>query len=120
MEKEIVSVIKELFKLDDIHTEYQDGESNFILDSKKDGDTLTVKITLKDNKDKKEFEAWVDTLDDDMFNEVWESLSEEWNLHSLNDIYDSPNYKKVISLFKDKAQAIAKMKIEKLKSLFNL
>jgi hypothetical protein len=32
-----------------------------------------------------------------LFNEVWESLSQEDVLHSLDEIYNSDNYKEVIT-----------------------
>jgi len=58
-------------------------------------------------------------MDDDLFNEVWETLSEEDNLHSLNEIYNSDNYKEVISKFKNKTKEIASRKIKELQKLLN-
>ena len=93
-------LVKELFGMDTLHQEYQDNDTHFVIDSKKEGNKLTITVTLKENKDKKEFEKWVNQLDDDLFNEVWESLSKEDNLHDLNDLYNSENYKQVINKFK--------------------
>jgi len=53
-------------------------------------------------------------MDDDFFNEVWESLSEEDNLHSLDEMYNSENYKEVINRFKKKTKEIASNKIKEL------
>jgi hypothetical protein len=58
-------------------------------------------------------------LDDDLFNEVWETLSEENNLNSLNDIYNSENYKEVIDKFKAKTKEIAKKRIKELQKLIS-
>ena len=84
-------LVKELFNIGTLHQEYQDNDSQYVIDSQKTGDTLIIKVQFKENTDKKEFEKFVDTLDDDLFNEVWESLSEEDNLHSLNELYNSLN-----------------------------
>lgn len=110
-EELLKTLVKELFNLNTMHQEYQDNDTQFIVDSQKEGNTLTIKVTLKENTDKKEFEAFVDTLDDDLFNEVWESLSEEDNLHSLNELYNSKDYKKVISKFKARVKDIVRKKI---------
>lgn len=104
-------LVKELFNIGTLHQEYQDNDSQYVIDSQKTGDTLTIKVQFKENTDKKEFEKFVDTLDDDLFNEVWESLSEEDNLHSLNELYNSKDYKKVITKFKQKVKDIAKQRI---------
>ena len=113
------TLIKELFEMDNVHHEYTDNNSSYVIDSQKEGNTLTIKVQLKENKDKKEFEKWIDTMDDDLFNEVWETLSEEDNLHSLNEIYNSDNYKEVISKFKNKTKEIASRKIKELQKLLN-
>lgn len=112
-------LIKELFEMEEVHYEYNENNNSYVLDSNKEGDTLTIKVQLKENEDKKEFEQWVDQMDDDIFNETYEALSEENTLHSLNDIYNSPNYKEVINKFKSKAKEIARGKIEQLQKLLN-
>ena len=104
-------LVKELFNIGTLHQEYQDNDSQYVIDSQKTGDTLIIKVQFKENTDKKEFEKFVDTLDDDLFNEVWESLSEEDNLHSLNELYNSKDYKKVITKFKQRVKDIAKQRI---------
>ena len=111
------ALIKELFALNELHQEYQDKDTHYAIDSKKQGNTLAITITLKENKDKKEFEKWVNKLDDDIFREVWESLSEEDDLHTLDEIYNSDNYKEVISKFKNKTKEIALDKIKQLQKL---
>ena len=116
-EELLKALIKELFALNELHQEYQDNDTHFVIDSRKEGNKLTINITLKDNEDKKKFEKWVDQLDDDIFNEVWEALAAEDNLHSLNEIYNSNDYKKVIDKFKNKTKEIASGKIKKLQKL---
>ena len=113
-------LIKELFEMEEVHYEYNENNNSYVLDSNKEGDTLTIKVQLKENEDKKEFEQWVDQMDDDIFNETYEALSEEDTLHSLNDIYNSPNYKEVINKFKSKAKEIAQNKVNSLTKLFDL
>ena len=117
-EELLKTLIKELFTTNELHQEYQDNDTHFVIDSQKEGDTLTIKVQLiEENKDKKEFEKWVNQLDDDIFNEVWEALSEEDKLHSLDEMYNTKDYKKVISKFKNKTKEIATKKIAELQNL---
>lgn len=118
-EELLKALVKELFAMDTLHQEYQDNDTNFVVDSQKKGNTLTINITLKDNKDKKEFERWINKLDNDIFNEVWESLSEQDNLHQLDELYNSDNYKEVITKFKNKTKEVASRKIKELQKLLD-
>lgn len=108
------ALVKELMGLETMHQEYQDADTQYIVDSQKEGDTLTIKVTFKENKDKQDFEKWIDSMNGDFFNEVWEALSEEDNLHSLDEMYNSENYKEVITKFKNKTKEIASNKIKEL------
>lgn len=120
-EKELViTLIKELFEMDELHETYKDDNTFYAIDSQKEGNTLTINVTLKENSDKKEFENWVNDLDDDIFNETWETLSEEFGLKDLNEAYNTENYKEVIDKFKSTAKQIAESKILELKSLFDI
>ena len=117
-EELLKTLIKELFAMNELHQEYQDNDTHFVIDSQKEGDILTIKVQLiEENKDKKEFEKWVNQLDDDIFNEVWEALSEEDKLHSLDEMYNTKDYKKVISKFKNKTKEIAARRIAELQNL---
>lgn len=118
-EEILKSLIEELFKMDNLHHEYTDNNSSYVIDSQKEGNTLTIKVSLKENEDKKEFENWVNDLDDEIFNETWESLSEDYGLKDLNCIYDSDNYKQIIDLFKTRTKEIASDKIKKLQKILN-
>ena len=110
-EEILKALVKELFALDTMHQEYQDNDTHFIVDSNKEGDTLTVKITLKENKDKQEFEKWLENVDDDLFQEVLESFGDAFDIEKE---YNSPNYKKVIYEVKSRARDIAAKKIKEL------
>lgn len=81
-----------------------------------DNDTFVIKVSLR--SERKNFEDWVNKLDDDIFTETWESLSEEFGLKTLNDIYNSENYPEVINIFKRKAKEITDKKINRLQELF--
>ena len=116
-EELLKTLIKELLAMNELHQEYQDNDTHFVIDSQKEGNTLTIKVQLIENKDKEEFEKWVNQLDDDIFNEVWEALSEEDKLHSLDEMYNTKDYKKVISKFKNKTKEIAAKKIAELQNL---
>ena len=116
-EELLKALIRELFELNELHQEYRDKDINYVIDSKKEGNKLTINVTLKDNEDKKKFEKWINQLDDDVFSEVWEALSVEDNLHTLDEIYNSDNYKEVINKFKNKTREIASNKIKKLQRL---
>ena len=118
-EELLKSLIRELFKMDEMHQEYQDNDTHILVDTQKKGNELTIKVILKENKDKKNFEKWVKTLPDELFNEIWEALSAEDELHSLDELYNSPNYKEVIEKFKNKSKEIANRKIKELQKLIS-
>lgn len=109
-------VINELFKLDTLHQEYQDTDTHIVVDSQKDGNTLTIKVQLLENKDKKEFENWLQNVDDELFYEIMDDLKDE-GINNLEEIYQSDNYKEVINKVKNKAKEIIQEKISKLSSL---
>ncbi len=116
-EELFTTLIKELFETDGTHYEYQDNDAQYVVDSQKDGNTLTIKVTINENTDKKEFEKWLEQIDDELFSEVLEELEEE-GLSNLNEIYSSPNYKITINKVKSKTKEIAERKIKELQKLF--
>ena len=119
-EENLLSLIKELSAMNELHQEYQDNNIHYVIDAIRDGNVLKFNVEIQDTKDKEEFEKWASQLDDEFFSEVWESLSKEDELHSLNELYESPNYREVIQRFKNKARQIAKRKIDTLNELFDL
>lgn len=91
------------------------GYENYLIDSETEGDTLTLSITVKSSiKDK--FEKYVDSLPDDVFEEVAESL----NIHSLSELYDHGDLEDVeyvIRDFKNQVNSVLKGRIAKYESL---
>lgn len=113
-------LIKELFGMNEMHQEYKDNDISFCIDSqKKDDSTLVITIKLNENKDKEEFEKWVDNLDDEIFEQTVTIVNKHFN-GKMNDVYASEDYKQVIDLFKRTAFKIAQEKINLLKKKFGL
>lgn len=113
-------ILEKLFQQEELHEEIVDNNIKYVIDVEKDTDNeINIKVTKEQvsNKDKKQFEAWVNQLDGDLFTEIWESLSEDYGLYDLNKLYESEDYKKVIDLFKERTQKILSQKIEKLTKL---
>ena len=74
-------------------------------------------VVINTRTDKAEFEKWVNNLDDNLYEEIWESLSNKFGLKELNSMYEGANYKNVISCFKNEAKNITQNKINELQSL---
>ena len=113
-------ILEKLFQQEELHEEIVDNNIKYVIDVEKGTDNeinITVTKEQVSNKDKEQFEAWVNQLDGDLFTEIWESLSEDYGLYDLNKLYESENYKKVIDLFKERTQKILSKKIEKLTKL---
>ena len=113
------TLIKELFEANTTHQEYQDNDTHFVVDSTKEGNTLTIKVQLLENEDKKNFENWLSQVDNDLFSEVLDELREREGLIDLQELYNSKNYKKVIDRVTSKTKEIANRKIKMLKKLVN-
>ena len=118
-EELLKALISELMGMDELHQEYQDNDTHFVIDSTKEGNTLTIKVQLLENKDKKDFENWLQQVDDDLFQEVLEELAEKDGLSDINSLYNSENYQQVIDKVKTKTKEIANRKIKMLKKLIN-
>ena len=117
-EEELIPLIQGLMKMNTLHQEYQNNDIHYVIDSQKEGNTLTIKVQLLENKDKEEFENWLKNVDDSLFEECLDELKDE-GLYNLNEIYNSENYKEIIDKVKSKTKEIALRKIEKLQGLFN-
>lgn len=117
MEQEILTqLVKELFEsVNELHQEYSDDNISYVIDAQKEGNVLNITISLNENKDKEDFEQWVNDLDDDIYEETIEALTNE--IKNLSEIYKSSEYKKVINAFKSKVKEIAQNRICKLQSL---
>lgn len=110
------ALIDELFKLDTLHQEYQDNDTQFAIDSQKNGNKLIITITRNENEDKKNFEKWLEKVDSDIFGEVLEELGDAFD---LSKIYNSPNYKEVIKRVQNKTKEVAARRIKELQTLLN-
>lgn len=119
MKKEEIlkALVAELMGLDELHQEYQDNDTHFVIDSTKEGNTLTIKVQLLDNEDKKEFEKWLELVDDDLFSEVLSELAEKEGIMDIEALYKSPDYKEAIDKVKAKTKEIAARKVKALKRL---
>ena len=118
-EEILKALIEELFAMNELHQEYQDNDTHYVVDSTKEGNTLIIKVQLLENKDKKEFENWLQLVDDDLFQEVLEELAEREGLTDLDALYKTEDYQKVIDRVKAKTKEIANRKIRNLKKLLN-
>lgn len=118
-EELLKALVSELMGMDELHQEYQDNDTHFVIDSTREGNTLTIKVQLLENKDKKDFENWLQQVDDDLFQEVLEELAEKEGLSDINSLYNSENYQQVIDKVKTKTKEIANRKIKMLKKLIN-
>jgi hypothetical protein len=118
-EELLKALVSELMGMDELHQEYQDNDTHFVIDSTREGNTLTIKVQLLENKDKKDFENWLQQVDDDLFQEVLEELAEKDGLSDINSLYNSENYQQVIDKVKTKTKEIANRKIKMLKKLIN-
>ena len=116
-EELLKTLVKELFGMNELHQEYQDNDTHFVIDSQKEGNTLTIKVELKDNKDKKDFEKWLKNIDNDFFSEILEDLANEEGLTDIEALYNSKDYKKVITKVKAKAKELANRKIKLLQKI---
>ena len=75
---------------------------------------MTITVTKNENKDKKNFEKWLQNVDDSLFEEVLEELGESFDMDRL---YNSPRYKEVINKVTAKTKEIAARKIKELQAL---
>lgn len=113
------TLVEELMKIETVHHEYIDNDNAYVIDSQKNGNELIIKVSIKENKDKKEFEEWLETVDDDLFSEVLDELKETEKLVDIEQLYNSKDYKKAIDKIKSKTKEIAQRKIKELQKLIN-
>ena len=118
-EELLKALITELMNMSELHEEYQDNDTHFVIDSQKEGNTLTIRVQLLENKDKKEFESWLQKIDDSLFEEVLDELKTKEGLKDLEALYQSNDYKKVINKVKSKTKEIAARRIKELQKLIN-
>ena len=113
-EELLKALVTELMKMDTLHQEYQDNDTHFVIDSKKEGNTLTIKVELKENKDKKEFEKWCESIPDDLFQETLDKINKKGD---ISERYESDKYQDVIKEFKKQFNIIVNNRINSYKKL---
>lgn len=109
-----ISIIKNLFDLNEIHEEYQDNGNHYVLDVTKNENTVNISITNLGNKDKVEFEEWLKKIDDDLFTEIFSYLNED-----IVSLYQSDRYQEAINKFKTCTKEIINQKIKDLQSIID-
>ena len=118
-EELLKTLILSLKEMDTLHQEYQDNDIHYVVDYQKDNNNLDITIQLIEDKDKEEFEEWLKKVDDNLFTEVLDELQKKDGIGNLNEMYNSKNYRTVISKVKNKTQEIAARKIQELQKLLN-
>lgn len=93
------------------------------VDLKKDGDTLAIVVKKKvlENQEKKEFKQWLDSLEDDMYQEALEKIQKLTGrtTKQLDEDYNSEDFRRIINLFKKVVSSIASDRIEVLQKLIS-
>ena len=120
IENIIKSLLDDLFGLDELHQEYQDNDVHFVIDTKKDGNKITVEVeTIEDkqNEAKKNFEDWLKNIDDELFTEILDELRKDEELIDIESLYNSESYEEVINKVEAKAKEIIEKRIEALEDL---
>ena len=118
-EELLKALIEELFEMDTLHQEYQDNDSHFVVDSKREGNTLNIKVELIGNKDKEEFEDWLKQVDDNLLEEVFDELGKKEGLSNLQELYETEDFQQVIDAVRAKTKEIAAKRIKAYKQLFS-
>lgn len=127
IKNEILEALIKAFKYDECQeatTIQNNPEVAYSVDLKKIGDKLTITIERKklENQEKKEFEKWLDSVDDDMFQEALAKVQDitGTDAQQLDKDYNSENFRDIIDLFKKTVSGIAENKINSLQKYLNV
>ena len=114
-EEELIKhLVKQLIQLDTaVQYEYMENGTQYLIDAKKEGNKVIIEVSMNENEDKKDFEAWLKKLDDNLFAEVLEEIGDK----NIFKVYETKEYKKVIDQVKQKTKEIANRKIKELQAL---
>lgn len=108
-------LIQEFFEADNMHEEYEDNGIFFSIDSKKtDDNTMVITLHYKEDDSKKNFEEYVNNLDDEIFTEALEQTKKM--IPNMEVVYESTDWEKVANTFQDNVNAAIENKIKNLKS----
>jgi hypothetical protein len=114
----ILELCKEYFNAENLkqNEEVFDGKDAYSLVLEKVGDTINISLTKKENVDQKNFEAFVDSIDDDLWLSVTENFKKltGTSLHEIEDMLNEGSFKKVLDIIKPAVKQTASDRIAEL------
>lgn len=114
----ILELLKEYFNAENLkqNEEVFDGKDAYSLVLEKVGDTINISLTKKENVDQKNFEAFVDSIDDDLWLSVTENFKKltGTSLHEIEGMLNEGSFKKVLDIIKPAVKQTASDRIAEL------
>jgi len=114
----ILELCKEYFNAENLkqNEEVFDGKDAYSLVLEKVGDTVNISLTKKENVDQKNFEAFVDSIDDDLWLSVTENFKKltGTSLHEIENMLNEGSFKKVLDIIKPAVKQTASDRIAEL------
>ncbi len=114
----ILELCKEYFNAENLkqNEEVFDGKDAYSLVLEKVGDTINISLTKKENVDQKNFEAFVDSIDDDLWLSVVENFKEltGTSLPEIEKMLNKGSFKKVLDIIKPAVKQTASDRIAEL------
>lgn len=114
----ILELCKEYFNAENLkqNEEVFDGKDAYSLVLEKVGDTINISLTKKENVDQKNFEAFVDSIDDDLWLSVTENFKKltGTSLHEIENMLNEGSFKKVLDIIKPAVKQTASDRIAEL------
>lgn len=114
----ILELCKEYFNAENLkqNEEVFDGKDAYSLVLEKVGDTINISLTKKENVDQKNFEAFVDSIDDDLWLSVTENFKKltGTSLQEIENMLNEGSFKKVLDIIKPAVKQTALDRIAEL------
>jgi hypothetical protein len=114
----ILELCKEYFNAENLkqNEEVFDGKDAYSLVLEKVGDTINISLTKKENVDQKNFEAFVDSIDDDLWLSVTENFKKltGTSLQEIENMLNEGSFKKVLYIIKPAVKQTASDRIAEL------
>lgn len=114
----ILELCKEYFNAENLkqNEEVFDGKDAYSLVLEKVGDTINISLTKKENVDQKNFEAFVDSIDDDLWLSVTENFKKltGTSLQEIENMLNEGSFKKVLDIIKPAVKQTASDRIAEL------
>lgn len=114
----ILELCKEYFNAENLkqNEEVFDGKDAYSLVLEKVGNTVNISLTKKENVDQKNFEAFVDSIDDDLWLSVTENFKKltGTSLHEIENMLNEGSFKKVLDIIKPAVKQTASDRIAEL------